>query len=319
MKKILFYVSTLILFVSFAHAEDYVGEQLDNSQRIIFSYFDNDEWTVGLEDGSYWKIHILKSKRKQTWSEWWSSNEPEEWSLDDQFFFEPGDWKENNALTVNRTTSNIFSNCSFVLENSMTNQKAFAEFIPFHSKYIPKLTYAEPFFSYPEGGASKIAYRIGSRSSNLKNIVILEDNSCWQIYPFSNNVTSWGQWFRGEEIDQPDSNFVFQTTDWIFNDELQLYFQEGDASLAQKYEPALLKPSRSKHGIYLFENLRTKQFAYAKKLSVSELIQSFEVYAEEQKDLGYTEGYRKGKSEGARKDEPRIDIGRIINDVAAEA
>ncbi len=317
MKKILFYVSSFILCVSFAYAEDYKGEQLDNSQRIIFSCYDNDEWTLGLEDGSYWKINILKGKRKQTWYEWWSGNKPEEWSLDEKFFFEPGEWKENNALTVYRTSSNIFSNCSFVLENSMTNQKAFAEFVPFHSKYIPKLTYAEPFFSYPEGGASKVSYRIGNRSSNLKNIVILEDNTCWQIYPFSKNEASWGQWFRGEVVDQPDPNFVFKTTDWIFNDELQLYFQEGDVRLAQKYEPALLKPTTSKHGIYLFENLRTRQFAYAKKISVAELVQNYEIYAEDQRDQGYTEGYRKGKSDSSR-DEPRIDIGRIIIDVETD-
>ncbi len=292
MKKYLLALFTL--FITTACAEDFLGERIDDGQRILYSYYDNSDWTIGLEDGSSWRIHILKDKREKNWYEWWNKITPKEWELDKSFFFEPSDWSENNELSVYHTKGNLYEDCGYVLENHATNQKAFAKFIPFN--FIPKMRSIEPFLEEPEIVQAKIACSFYDCSSILNQTFILEDDSCWVIFPYKGNSSSWSQWFKGKEVDQPDPEFVFHASNWCFNDNLKIYFHEGDLNLITKYQPNYSK-FRSR-GVFLIINLSKNQVAYANKVPLSKLVKNFQIEKKAEYQNGFNKGYDNGRLAG---------------------
>lgn|GEM_PF-3509751 len=289
MKKYLLVLFTI--FITASYAENYLGERIDDSQRVVYSYYDNSDWTIGLEDGSSWRIHILKDKREKTWYEWWNEITPKEWDLEESFFFDPSDWSENNELSISRTTGNLYDDCAYILENHSTNQKAFAKFIPYN--FIPKMRFIEPFLEEPELNQAKISCTFQDCSSVLNNTLILEDDSCWVIFPFKENASSWSQWWKGEEVDQPDPEFVFESSNWCFNDSLKLYFHEGDLDLIDKYQPNHSKFNRL--GVYLIRNLSRSQVAYANKVPLSKLVKNFQTEKKREYQKGYNNGYDNGR------------------------
>lgn len=277
--------------------DGYIFETVEKSQSVISNSLTCEEWIVGLEDGSFWKLRPLKEKRKQTWPEWWNNITPAEWSLPQDFFFDPKEWKGSLKLNVRSVEKPIVANCFHLLENVNTGQRVFAEFIPFGDKYIPSLAFADRFFDHPYKTGLKLSSTIVKKSDFLNNLIVLDDDSCWKLFPFQKNKESWPQWFKGEKVDQPDKAFSFALTDWNLNDNLEIYFLQGDSSLEDKY--AVQKKSRfDQKGLYLVANKDKSYLAYAQKVTPGSLIEAFTLYAEKRYDEGYSKGYGYGHSAG---------------------
>lgn len=290
----LFVVIFSILSVLKLNADPFLGDQIEVRKQIILNYYDNEEWIISLDDGSLWKINSLDQKRKKTWYEWWNNVTPEEWSLSADYYFDPLSWRDTFFVSVYHKTGKIFSGCTHILVNEENGQKAFAELIPMGSKNIPSLVYADKFFSSPHGNERKFLCSIHKLSNSLNNIVILDDETCWKIFPHIQNSQTWGQWFRGQEIDQPDPMFIFDLMDWSDLDRIQVYFLEDDSDVFTKY---LSNPNQlifQQKGTFLLKNLRTNHLVYAQRFSTKDLINHFTNYSERRYQKGYDDGYREG-------------------------
>ncbi len=296
----------LVLFFVFGFSSDSKNEKMEKSkdliigplieetQHAVFNYYANNEWIIGLEDGSFWRMQVLKSKRQQSWSEWWNNKIPMEWNLGDHFFFDPTEWKGAFSLSVMKADQKFFPRCGHILENKRTGQQAFAEFIPFGAEHIPSLAFAEKFFKCPYKEPTYLTTVLTQRHSCLDNVLVMGDDSVFEIFPFSQNSASWGQWFRGEAADQPDEAFVCESFQWKANDIMQIYFMEDDSFLHSKYvNPKTFKLQK---GIFLIENKSKNLLAYAQKLSVSDLVDSFDKYAQQRWNNGYNSGFIEGKT-----------------------
>lgn len=275
-----------------------LGKVIENSQAVVFNNRHDNEWIIGLEDGSFWKLHALENKRKKTWGEWWKKTDPQEWSLDKDFFFEPNKWKGNFVARVYASEKSVFPECSHILENQITGEKAFAEFIPFKSKYIPSITFADKFFDHPYNSVLKVSSTVIEKTEFLDNLVILDDNSCWKAFPFKENSATWSQWFSGEQADQPDEEFIFELSEWEPHDSIQMYFLQDDTTLYEKYDLTRNMSKFDKKGIFLIENKTKNQLVYAQKTALDEIVNSFSQYAKKQWDQGYGAGHSQGYSSG---------------------
>lgn len=272
---------------------NFMGKEVERGLEVTYSYYE-DEWILGLSDGSHWELMPLTEKRKQTWSEWWKNVDPQEWSLSDEFFFDQASWKGKYKISVYEATHSLKSNYDFILINEANQEKAFARFLPYGSQAIPKIGFAKGFFD----GAKKTPTRISASDHilNNKDIVVLEDQTAWRLYLSTPNSRSFSQWWNGETIDQPDNEFISELNDWHTLDEIIVYrAQSNENSLFEKY-----KIAKKDQQIFLIENVATKKIAYAESIPLHHLIGLYQEQFKSAYDDGWREGHLQGLLEGER-------------------
>lgn len=250
----------------------------------------HEEWTLCLEDGSCWNLLPLKDKRKKTWYEWYYNIVPKEWELDDNYYFDPRTWKGDCQIQVYGSSGEFFPNYTHIVENMKTGQKAFAQFIPFGGKIIPKLEFAARFFDHPYGEEIKIL----SNQSFMKNTLILDNQTIWAVFPAGQRPQSWSDWWNSIYPDQPDLPFMANLASWSLEDKLQIYYDEvSDCNLSTVYNS-----NCEKKGLFLIVNQSKIQMAFAKPISLIEFANFYRIYSAEQWEEGYQRGYSDGYSDG---------------------
>lgn len=288
MNKLISLTFSCLLVFSFVFAEDPVGDPKGGSQSAVINDV-HDEWTLCLEDGSCWKVLPLKNKRKKTWYEWYYNIVPKEWALDESYFFDPRTWKKNCEIQVYNSSGEFFPQYGHIIENKAIGQKAFAEFIPFGGKHIPKLEFAAHFLPHPYGEEIKIL-----SNQSFINILILENHAIWILFPATKRSQSWEDWWNNVHPDQPDLPFLVNLVNWNLDDTLQIYYCPAlDSSLNAFYS------SKEEHGgMFLIVNQTKNQMAFAKPISLLEFANYYRIYAMEQWEEGYRRGYEDGYSDG---------------------
>ncbi len=277
-------------------ADPILGDKIDEDLDVVYSYLQND-WIMGLSDGSSWKLMPLKEKRKQTWAEWWGQTEPKEWKLSDEFFFDPRDWRGRYTVQVYLAKDSVASGYDYILVNEYTNQKVFAKFVPYGADFIPKMEYARRIMESGEPVSSSVlaAYTF------LDDVVTLEDKSIWKLNLIGKNSASLSEWWNGVEIDQPDTAFVSKLSEWKASDKIEIYHAHfDDSELNQKY-----RVSKALQEIYLLENKTRHKMAYANEMSFKDLLDGLQKHGDNQHEKGYStgfsEGYKKGYKDGQSK------------------
>lgn len=280
----------LFLLTSFnLFADSFIGDCIDINLEVVYSYY-KDDWIMGLSDGSSWKLTPLKEKRKRTWTQWWYSDEPKEWQLSDDYVFDPYTWKGSYTIAVHEARDALSSSCQHILENQVTGQKVFAEYIPNGSHFVPRYEYAEQLISNSISSSTSISktYPV------LGNFLLLPDQSIWKVYLMENHEQSWSEWWNGIEVDQPDEMFVSNMDFWRSGDAIKIYHsQVDDSQLKQKY--GVKKPN---YEIVLIENKTRSKIAYAGSVSFQDFFDTFLLYSREEYSRGYSDGHDDGYSWG---------------------
>jgi len=272
-------------------SSSFFGKVIDDELDVAYSYY-QDNWIMGLSDGSCWQLLPLKEKRKQTWSEWWQKNEPKEWGLSDEFFFDPLSWMGKYSISVYEAKDSIATGYNYILVNEQNQQKIFAQFIAHGADLIPKIEYAKTII---DRGETETAY-ILNKYHFVDDIFVLEDKTTWRVKLLSENTRSFSQWWNGVEIDQPDLAFVSNVQDWSPFDEILVHhasFENED--LLRKY-----KVSKREQEVFLLENMTTNKLAYASSVPFKNLLDMLSEHAKNQRKLGYNRGYSDGYSVGKR-------------------
>lgn len=270
-------------------SEDFLGEVIDRGLDVRYSYY-KDHWVIGLEDGSCWRLLPLKEKRKQTWGEWWSGENPKEWSLSDEFFFDPNSWNGRYQVCIYEAKDSVEKGYNFILANEQNGQKVFARFALNDSGFIPRIAYAKEILDRAESSSSCALkkYRFD------EDILILKDCSTWQLVLQTENSRSFSQWWNGEKIDQPDPEFITKIKDWKPFDEIVKHrFCFDYEKLFEKY-----RVPKIDREVCLIENKTLQKFAYAKELSFKAFLEAFETYARKERERGYENGFLRGQNTG---------------------
>lgn len=269
----------------------FLGKVVDDELEVMYSYY-QDNWIMGLSDGSCWQLMPLKEKRKQSWTEWWKNNEPKEWELTDEFFFDPVNWMGKYKISVHEANDSIATGYSFILVNEQNQQKIFAQFIAHGADLIPKIEYAKTIIDRGDTEPSRIL----NKYHFVDDILVLDDKTSWKLNLLSENARSFSQWWNGEEIDQPDPSFVSTMQDWSPFDEILVHH----AAFENKDLLAKYKVSKREQEVYLVENMTTNKLAYASSVAYKNLLEMLSEHAKNQRKLGYNRGYSDGYSVGKR-------------------
>lgn len=269
----------------------FLGTQVDEELEVVYSYY-QDNWIMGLSDGSCWQLMPLKEKRKQTWTEWWKSYEPKEWELPEEFFFDPVNWMGKYRVSVFEATDSVATGYDFILVNEQNQQKIFAQFIAHGADLIPKIEYAKTIID--RGDCAEA--RVMDKYQFVDDILVLDNKSSWKLNLMSENTRTFSQWWNGEEIDQPDSAFISKASEWCPFDEIIVHHARFEnTELFDKYHV-----SKREQEVYLVENVTRKKLAYACEVSFKNLIGMLAEHATNQRKLGYNRGYSDGYSVGKR-------------------
>ncbi len=272
-------------------ADSFLGQCVDSHLDVEYSY-NQKAWIMGLSDGSSWKLFPLSEKRKQSWTEWWGGTEPKEWSLSEEYFFDPYNWKGTYAIAVYEANDALNSSCKHILVNQTTNQKVFAEFIPYGSQLIPKLEYAMKVTE----NSDWIKTNVLDSYHFTDDFLILENNSVWKLHLIDQNSQTWSEWWQGTEIDQPDEMFISSIKDWKNNDRIRIHQAELDnLDIHQKYK--VVKPLRK---IFFLENKSRGKAAYASSVSLKDFIEISQEEAEKKIKSAYSQGHSDGYWSGHR-------------------
>jgi len=263
----------------------------NNPHHIVINYVEK-EGFVALDDGSCWKMLFLKEKPKQSWWQWVNNEFPKEWNLQDCFFFDPVTWLSRDPIQIYESSVEFFFGYRHILENIRTGQKAFAEFIPFGTKQIPKFNYVKTIMERSSKSESKILIN----RYFLKNALILDNGECWQIFPAEEKKQTWSNWLYGKSIDpaeQPDASFVFAASSWLPSDQIRIYFYSEEDPLISIYASA----TKIK-GVYLIENKTRDQLTYAHPLTIADIDQLWKELSECRYNSGYNTGCSVGHQAG---------------------
>jgi len=270
-------------------AASFVGKQVDQDLEVTYSYY-QDNWVMGLSDGSSWQLLPLKEKRKQTWGEWWNGATPKDWELSDEFFFDRANWKGKYKISVYEASDSIATGYDFILVNSENQQKVFARFIPHGTDLIPKIEYAKTIIEQAKRSAARVLKSYGY----IDNLLILDNQTSWKLNLLEEKYRSFSQWWNGEQIDQPDPEFVSKADEWKPFDQIVVYDIQFDNNLLfEKYHV-----STRDQLVYLVENLSTGKLVYANSVTFNNLLHALEQHATDQYYLGYSLGYDRGYSDG---------------------
>lgn len=142
-----------------------------------------------------------------------------------------------------------------------------------------------------------IPYKIESNINlNGLHLLVLSDNSIWEVYPLEKNKQTWPEWWNNISPEQADDRFYFNVTNWPLLSDIIIYdykWCESELSKIYKNNQKNLQLCN-----YLIENCETKELIFAKPIHFNALIDYFLDYAEQRYNDGYSYGYSIGYSNG---------------------
>lgn len=249
------------------------------SKTVILTHLDSFHWVIELDDQSYWNVLPLKKNRKKTWGEWWNRIIPLEWSLDDDYFFDPNEWT-NAEIQVYELEEAVFPGYFHLLVNLNTGQKAFAEFISLTHRPVPTLEFCSKFFNFPLGPEKKIC-----NEHFMRNIIILEDNTIWRVIVAEKKPGWFSRWWYGKQIIPSEEPFVKSLSSWAKKDSVQIYSCPDEKLINSIYD------SKNRRKVLcLIENRSKNELAYCYSMSLLDFEIACKLFAKEYYDEGYSDG-----------------------------
>lgn len=284
MKKffMLFLLFPLYVFSGFLP----LGRAQGDMHELIGQTYVKREWILWLDDGSYWLIKPME-KRGQTWSEWFSSEEPKENQFDDSFYFDSTSWAKGAPIQVYEASSSVFSDYPYILNNVDTGGMAFAKIVCPNEQRLPKVEAAVPFFNNPITDITTISKTL---CGEIRSIFVQQE--CWKLFAVGKNEATWSEWWNNVAPEQPDEQFIWQAGDWRDEDPVQIYAMDWPSCGAEYRKGCVLREA------FLIENKRNGKLTYAMPIKVEALADLLLEHADRQYKNGYNEGHRVGKDEG---------------------
>lgn len=126
-------------------------------------------------------------------------------------------------------------------------------------------------------------------------ILVLEDNSLWEMFSFEIRSRTIGEWWNGYEI-KVDSELLWERDDWTVYDKVFVDNNNSDVSIADNFKDIDKKKYRSYR--YIINNMDTGKVAFVKPLEIADLAILFNQLAENQYHVGYDSGYSLGYING---------------------
>ena len=282
-------IVTVFALTTRLSADPFLGDQIESNLDVTYSY-SHDQWVIGLGDGSCWKLKPLGERPPQSWSQWWNRQEPKEWQLPEEYFFDPSSWKTSFAVEVYRAAATVSKSYQHIIVNVQTGEKAFAEYIPCGSQFIPKIAFAEQVAQLGEPQESKAV----NTYPFLGDVLALDNGTVWNLYLMGENQPSWAQWWSEVEIDQPDGLFITNLDDWSRDDRILIHHAKfTDDALHRKYGV-----SQPLYEVFLLENTTRGKIVYANALLFGEFLDTFEESIDEKANKAYLEGFSNGYEAG---------------------
>lgn len=260
--------------------------------RILSSNMDvNGCRKMQLDDCSIWNVQALKNS-SQSWSEWWSDQEPEK--ADPRFVCEPKFWKNMSRILVYRPKIPIVQGFPFVLENVEKSELLCAQLNGPDQFFFPKEDFVRQLLFF-----ATVKEEVIQRSMCVdeSNVLVLQGEKLWELQNFEKNNRSWGDWWKGIHPEQPDKSFLFSIKDWKNGDVIESY----DIDIYKAFDslPFYDYSSRNEERFLkiLFHPIR-REFAYAKQIKILELIVKLERVMNHVYHEGFEDGYSYGYSLG---------------------
>ncbi|HEU65015.1 MAG TPA: hypothetical protein ENH96_06500 [Chlamydiae bacterium] len=130
-------------------------------------------------------------------------------------------------------------------------------------------------------------------------VVMLDDNSMWELFCFKPRSQTWSEWWNSVKI-EVDENFLWKEGDWMIQDQIVIGENNLDRALFGKLKDEDEKRLRCFD--YVIENLSGNKVAFARPISFAEFTNLFIDYSNYQYDLGledgFSDGYLSGYSSG---------------------
>ncbi len=289
MYKLLVFISIFLLNFFAVHANlTFTSSPVDSTHQVISNHIEKKEWLIALDDNTLWQVLPL-TKRKQTWYEWWYNIIPLEWSLEEEFFFDPKTWL-NAEIQIYSLEEEIFEGYKYLIQNVETGKCAFAQIIPFGAKLGPFVDYAVNFLTFPLNHSTPIKDKY-----SLQDIVILKDYSCWKVLRTSAKNQFFGGWWYNSKNLKPNSLFATSLHNWQESDLLQVfyYIEENDDDLKYGIDQQI-------RILYLIENQTQNQLVHVRPLKLFELEALYADLFRKEYKRGYNNGTEDGRLDGQK-------------------
>ena len=128
-----------------------------------------------------------------------------------------------------------------------------------------------------------------------KVIWLLDDNTMWCPVKIEENWRSFSEWWRGENLDQPDKRFLIDFKAWERGSPIHIHTCAFRSSgIAQSYRNQASELNKCSH---VLENAETGFCVFAYPLQIHRLFDSMEKRAKAEYKRGFEEGYKKGLEE----------------------
>ena len=123
------------------------------------------------------------------------------------------------------------------------------------------------------------------------NVIVLNDNSIWQLFEINIRKQSWSEWWNKEEI-KVDPKFIWKNTDWKQNS--KIYFSEN--IYIDEISKKIQKKDIKNFYLYEFaiENIDSNKIAFVKNFETLELLNFLNKLLEEKYKEGYKDGFEQG-------------------------
>ncbi len=248
------------------------------------------KWVLVLDDTSCWELSPMKPK-EQSWSDWWQGVEPAQ--PDERFIVDLAEWKRGGLIQVFHASHPPIEGFPYLLEHQISGQLIYARLLPADRMFVPKTAVAKTF---QQMGASKGCTIRKALDLQGERLLVLNDDSIWQMQKVRENSRSISQWWGGVELEQPDKPFLFSRSNWTVGSALRVSaYHWGSLGLDGVYQAA--EPTTWPCS-YLMENPETGELAYTTPVTTHELVERMVKYAEERYSQGHSAGYSSGYSAG---------------------
>lgn len=126
-------------------------------------------------------------------------------------------------------------------------------------------------------------------------IVMLDDNSIWELFTLKPRSQTWSEWWNNIPINI-DQEFLWKADDWMFEDTMII----GENNLDRAVFGKLNEDDQKKLRLYdyVIENMSANKVAFARPVSFAEFTNLFIEYSKDQYSSGYSYGYSDGYSSG---------------------
>jgi len=126
-------------------------------------------------------------------------------------------------------------------------------------------------------------------------ILMLDDNSMWELFCFKPRSQTWSEWWNSVKI-EVDENFLWKEGDLMVQDRIIIGENNLDRALYGKLKEEDEK--RLHYFDYVIENLSGNKVAFARPISFAEFTNLFIDYSNYQYDQGYSSGHATGYLDG---------------------